>query len=88
MTLHIPLDVEQLARLTAIKTGKTLETIVKEAIEARAQAAGVAPAKPKRTPDEIKARIDAIIARVSALPVPDTRSDDEILGYNEYGVPE
>lgn len=88
MTVDIPLDVEQLARLTAIKTGKTLETIVKEAIEARAQAAVVGPTMRKRTPDEIKARIDAIIARVSVLPVLDSRSDDEILGYNEYGVPE
>src|SRR6266852_3263314 len=32
-------------------------------------------------------KIDAIRARVSALPVLDTRTPDEILGYDEYGVP-
>ncbi|MGD9802533.1 MAG: type II toxin-antitoxin system VapB family antitoxin [Hyphomicrobiaceae bacterium] len=88
MTMQIPTEVEQLARLVAIKTGKTPETVVKEAVEARAEEAGVVAPKRKRSPEEIKASIDAIIARVSALPVLDTRSDDEILGYNEYGVPE
>ena len=32
-------------------------------------------------------KIDAIRARVSALPVLDARTPDEILGYDEYGVP-
>jgi antitoxin VapB len=88
MSIHIPIDIEQLARLIAIKTGKTPEQIVREAVEARAAEAGVAQPKRKRTPEEIRASIDAIAARVAALPVLDTRSDDEILGYNEHGVPE
>ena len=85
MTLHIPIEVEQLARLVAIKTGKTPDDIVKEAIEARALASGVAVA-PRRPFDEAKVR--AIIERVSALPLLDTRTEDEILGYNEHGIPE
>jgi antitoxin VapB len=32
-------------------------------------------------------KIDAICAKVSALPVLDARTPDEILGYDEYGVP-
>jgi len=85
MTMQIPTEVEQLARLVAIKTGKTPETVVKEAIEARAEAAGVAVGR--RRPFDA-ARVQEIIDRVAALPVLDTRSDDEILGYNEHGVPE
>ena len=87
MTMHIPTEVEHLARLVATKTGKTPETVVKEAVEARAAEAGIAPPRRKRSPEDIKASIDAITARVAALPVLDTRSDDEILGYNEHGVP-
>lgn len=32
-------------------------------------------------------KIDAICARIAALPVLDPRSPDEILGYDEFGVP-
>lgn len=85
MTLQIPQEAEQLVRLVASKTGKTPDDILKEAIEARAEAAGIAP-KPRRKFDEAKVR--AIIERVSALPILDNRSDDEIIGYNEIGVPE
>jgi antitoxin VapB len=87
MALHIPQEVERLARLVASKTGKTPGDVLKEAIEARAEAAGIAP-RPRRTPEEIEERINAIIKRVSALPILDHRSDDEIIGYNEFGVPE
>lgn len=83
MTLQIPNDVEQLARLVAIKTGKTPDAVVKEAIEARAEALGVLMAR-RRPFDEAKVR--AIIERIASLPILDTRSDNEILGYNEHGV--
>jgi len=85
MTLQIPQEAERLVRLVASKTGKTPGDVLKEAIEARAEAAGIAP-KPRHKFDEAKVR--AIIERVSALPVLDNRSDDEIIGYNEFGVPE
>jgi antitoxin VapB len=85
MTLQIPQETERLLRLVATKTGKTPDEIVKEAIEARAEAAGIAP-KPRRNFDEAKVR--AIIERVSALPILDHRTDDEIIGYNEFGLPE
>lgn len=85
MTLQIPQEAEQLLRLVASKTGKTPGDVLKEAIEARAEAAGI-PSKRRRKFDEAKVR--AIIERVSALPILDNRSDDEIIGYNEFGVPE
>jgi antitoxin VapB len=88
MSMQIPLEVEQLARLAALTIGMTPEQFLKEAVEARASDLGVVQRKRKRTPEEIKAGVDAIVARMSALPVLDTRSDDEILGYNEHGLPE
>jgi hypothetical protein len=36
--------------------------------------------------DRLKAVLDEIRARVSKLPVIDPRSDDDILGYNEFGT--
>lgn len=85
MTIQISNEIEELARLVAVKTGKTPEAVVKEAMEARAEAAGVTIGR-RRPFDE--ARVQAIIDRVASMPVLDTRSDDEILGYNAYGVPE
>ena len=85
MTMTIPTEIEQLARLVAVKTGKTPDDIIKEAVEARARAAGIAPPA-RRTFDDT--RIKAIIARVSALPLLDNRTADEIIGYDEFGVPQ
>ena len=86
MTMTIPTEIEQLARLVAVKTGKTPDDILKEAVEARARAAGVAPSPARRTFDD--PRVKAIIARVSALPLLDNRTADEIIGYDEFGVPQ
>jgi antitoxin VapB len=88
MSLQIPLDVEQLARLIAIKTGKTPESILREAVEAKAQTTGIGPHGRRRTPEQIEQRINEIVQRVSTLPILDDRSADEIIGYNDIGVPE
>lgn len=85
MTLQLTGEAEQLARLLAIKTGKDLDTIVKEALEEHARAAGVTITAPRRTVDLATAQ--AIIARVRALPILDDRSADDIIGYDEHGVP-
>jgi len=34
-----------------------------------------------------RAKLDEILARVDALPILDNRSMDEILGYDEFGLP-
>lgn len=85
MAIELPSEVEQLARLVAVKTGQSPDAIIREAIADRARAAGIAAAGPRRPFDEARAR--AIIARVSALPVLDNRSADEIIGYDEFGTP-
>jgi antitoxin VapB len=87
MTIQLPSEVERLARALASKTGKTLEEVVKEAIEERARAAGVPIAPSRRTPEDIERSLNEIAMRVAALPVLDSRSADEIIGYDEFGVP-
>jgi antitoxin VapB len=32
-------------------------------------------------------KVDAISTKIAALPVLDSRTDDEILGYDEFGIP-
>jgi len=32
-------------------------------------------------------KVDAVCARIGALPVVDSRSPDEILGYDAFGIP-
>jgi antitoxin VapB len=87
MTIQLPSEVERLARALASKTGKTLEEVIKEAIEEHARAAGVPIAPSRRTPEDIERSLNEIAMRVAALPVLDSRSVDEIIGYDEFGVP-
>lgn len=88
MTVTLPVDAatERLAKKLAEVTGKPLPEIVRLAIEAEAARAGVE--RPKLTPDEKLARLIAIADGFDSLPIYDTRSADEIIGYNEFGVPE
>ncbi|MGO9546481.1 MAG: type II toxin-antitoxin system VapB family antitoxin [Rhodomicrobium sp.] len=86
MTIALPVDREtaDLAWELARATGKPLQTIVREAIEKTAAAEGVVP-PPKRRVDMNKIR--EILARIDALPVQDPRPADEIIGYDEFGLP-
>ncbi len=38
--------------------------------------------------ERTKSEIDEILRRVDSLPVLDSRGVDEILGYNEFGIPQ
>jgi hypothetical protein len=75
MTITLPADpdTERLAKEVARVTGKPLQTVLREAIAARAEAVGVAP--PPRRPANMD-KVSAILARVDALPVLDQRSVD------------
>ena len=88
--IMLPNDTEELARRVAVKTGKSPEDVIREALEERARDVGVAvtafePAGPRKTIDMEKIR--AILERTAALPVLDPRSPDDIIGYDEFGVP-
>ena len=71
----------RLARTLADQTGLTLTETVIQALRDRLQRnSAVQPGR------DLVAEMKAIADRVSALPVLDNRSEDEILGYNEHGV--
>ena len=76
-------ETDSLARHVASLTGETLTEAVRGALRLRLRDEQLKPGE--RPWDD--AAIDAIIERFNALPVLDTRTPDEILGYDENGLP-
>ncbi|HTY30130.1 type II toxin-antitoxin system VapB family antitoxin [Mycobacterium sp.] len=75
-------EADRLARELAARTGETLTEAVVVALRERlARETGRTRAIPLRE------ELAAIRRRCAALPVLDTRSADEILGYDERGLP-
>jgi antitoxin VapB len=88
MTLPADAETERLARKLAEATGKPLPSIVREAIAAKAEAAGLTEnGGPQLSRDELLARMKEITDGFASLPVLDDRTPDEIIGYDEHGVP-
>jgi len=73
---------EQLARELARETGESLTTAIRRALEERLERV-----EGRRSPDDKLKLARAALRRVDALPVLDARSPDEILGYDEHGLP-
>ena len=88
MTITLPADpeTERLARKLAEVTGKPLPMIVRQAIEAEAAKAGIAGTA-RLSPDQLLARMTEITDGFARLPILDPREPDEIIGYDEHGVP-
>ena len=83
MALSIKHDeADRLARALARETGESLTEAVVTALRERLDRVR-RPRRAKRLQTEIR----AIQRRVAALPVLDARSADEILDYDEHGVP-
>lgn len=69
---------DRLARELAALTGETITDAVEASLEARLEVE-----RRRRRP----AGLADIVERFAQLPVLDERSDDEILGYDEQGLP-
>jgi antitoxin VapB len=82
-------ETEALIKERAILTGKTPDDLVREAIRLAGHAlVGQRRAETPRLPqDELLRRMKEIADRTAALPVLDARTPDEIIGYDEFGVP-
>ena len=76
-------ETDSLARQVANLTGETLTQAVRTALRLRLRDEQLK--RGERPWDD--AAIDAIIDRFNALPILDQRTDDEILGYDENGLP-
>jgi antitoxin VapB len=75
-------ETEELANALAKLTGETKTEAVTQALRERIQRVRRARAK-RRLADEL----DEIALHCSGLPVHDPRSADEIMGYDENGLP-
>jgi antitoxin VapB len=75
-------ETEELANALAKLTGETKTEAVTQALRERLQRIRRARAR-KRLADEL----DEIALHCSTLPVRDTRSADDIMGYDENGLP-
>jgi len=73
---------EQLARRVAAETGESITEAVRKALEERWERL-----RAIRRRGVLTAQIEEILQRVDALPTIDSRPDDEILGYDEHGIP-
>lgn len=83
MALSIKHDeADRLARALARETGETLTDAVVIALRERLERVRQ-PSRAKRR----LARLRAIQERIAALPTRDVRPAEEILGYDEHGLP-
>lgn len=75
-------ETEALARELAARTGESLTEATKQALKDRL----------RRLPDEAEQQrllkyMEESRARWAAMPLLDTRTDEEIIGYDENGLP-
>lgn len=77
-------EAQRLARELAEATGETMTKAVIKALQERLERLQV---RQKASRTERAARLMAHGKRFAALPVLDRRSPDEIIGYDEVGLP-
>ncbi len=87
-TIELTGDAEVLASKVAQKRGVSVEQAVVEAIADSARKAGLLDESAKPSKEEIIRQLDKLSREFAALPVLDTRSIDEIIGYDEFGLPQ
>jgi antitoxin VapB len=75
-------ETEHLAREIAAKTGESLTGAIQKALEERLERLNN-----NRRSQALTAQIDDILERVDAMPDLDARTPDEIIGYDEDGLP-
>ena len=75
-------ETEQLAAALAKLTGETKTEAVTQALRER-----IERVRRKRARKRLADELDEIALHCSTLPVRDVRSADEIMGYDEHGLP-
>jgi len=76
------IEVERMAREIAAKTGESLTGAIQKALQERLDRL-----KRERRSQILASQLQEILRRVDQLPVLDSRSADEILGYDEHALP-
>ena len=75
-------EVDRLARELARRTGESMTEAILQALRERLQRV-----TGRRHPVKLADQLDEIARRCASLPVLDDRSEDEILGIDEHGIP-
>ncbi|HEY3974032.1 MAG TPA: type II toxin-antitoxin system VapB family antitoxin [Candidatus Sulfotelmatobacter sp.] len=75
-------ETERLAREVAAKTGESLTAAIQKSLEERLERL-----KQQRRHQILVGQLEEILHRVDRLPILDSRRADEILGYDEHGLP-
>jgi hypothetical protein len=83
ITLQLKPEVEAKLTRQAEANRLPVDAYVEKLVE---QQGAAAPENP-RTPAEIKERLMEIVREFDKLPTLDHRSADEIIGYDEWGLP-
>ncbi|HEX9110019.1 MAG TPA: type II toxin-antitoxin system VapB family antitoxin [Terriglobales bacterium] len=73
---------ERLARQVADEAGESITEAIQKSLEER-----LGRLKRGRKSRLLASQIEDLLRRVDALPILDTRSEDEILGYDKDGIP-
>lgn len=73
---------ERLARQVADETGESITEAIQKSLEER-----LARLRSDHRSRVLAGQIEDLLRRVDALPTLDSRSPDEILGYDEHGLP-
>lgn len=76
-------ETEQLARELARETGETITEVIKRSLQDRLQRI-----RGRRQARGLPEQVEDILQRLDALPTLDSRPEDEILGYDEFGIPQ
>ena len=76
------IQAERLAREVAAKTGESLTCAIQRALEERLERL-----RQQRRSQVVLSQLEDILRRVDRLPILDSRTPDEILGYDEQGLP-
>ena len=85
-------EAERAAYELAARRGQSVQAMVRAALLAAQTASEQTPRTGPlaRTPEELRTllgRVRAVQAEASRLPVLDSRPADQLLGYDEYGLP-
>lgn len=76
------LETERLARELASRTGESLTGAIQKSLEERLERL-----KQQRRSPWLSTQLEDILRRVDQLPILDSRTPDEIVGYDEHGLP-
>jgi antitoxin VapB len=76
------MEAERLAREIAAKTGESLTGAILTALQERLDRL-----KNQRRTQVLTSQLDDILRHVDAMPILDPRPEDEILGYDDDGLP-